>query len=71
MGVSRLIINENKLHAQIQTKKNKPVTKSKWQKRMESLAKQQETAAAQQRNGGFPVIKQRGNSSLHNKKKRK
>ncbi|MDR2406905.1 MAG: membrane protein insertase YidC [Bacteroidales bacterium] len=70
MGVFRLIIDEKKLKAQIQLNKNKPVTKSKWQTRMENFAKQQQ--AAQQRNSSnLPAPKQRGNTSLQTSKKKK
>ncbi len=70
MGLFRLTVNEDKLHAQMQANKNKPVTKSKWQKRMEDMVKQQQAAAAQQRSGNAPVTKQRSNTSVQKKKKR-
>jgi YidC/Oxa1 family membrane protein insertase len=70
MGVFRLIVDEKKLHAQIEANKNKPVTKSKWQMRMENMVKQQQ-AAQQQRNTNLPATKQRSNTSLQNKKKKK
>jgi YidC/Oxa1 family membrane protein insertase len=70
MWVSRLLINEDKLHAQMQANKNKPVTKSKWQKRMEDMVKQQQAAASQQRGGNVPQTKQRQNTSVQKKKKR-
>jgi len=43
MFLFRKFINEDALHAKIQENKKRPVKKSKWQKRMEELAKQQET----------------------------
>ncbi|MDR0368132.1 MAG: membrane protein insertase YidC [Bacteroidales bacterium] len=70
MWVSRLLINEDKLHAQMQARKNKPVTKSKWQKRMEDMVKQQQAVAAQQRSGNAPQSKQRQNTSIQKKKKK-
>jgi len=70
MGIFRLTVNEEKLHKQLQANKNKPVTKSKWQKRMEDMVKKQQEMAAQKNNGGLPQTKQRSNTSLHNKKKR-
>jgi len=42
MFLFRRFINEDALHAKIEENKKKPVKKSKWQKRMEELAKQQE-----------------------------
>ncbi len=42
MYAIRSFVNENKLHAQIQENKKKPVKKSGFQKRMEELAKQQQ-----------------------------
>jgi YidC/Oxa1 family membrane protein insertase len=71
MGIFRLIVDEKKLHAQIQANKNKPVTKSNWQRRMDNIVKQQQAATEQQRNNIIPEPKQRGNTSLHKKKKRK
>ena len=68
MGASRILINEDKLRAQMQANKSKPVTKSKWQKRMEDMVKQQQAAAAQK--NGLPEAKQRQNTSIQKKKKR-
>ncbi len=42
MFLFRSFIDEDALHAKMQEHKKKPVKKSKWQKRMEELAKQQE-----------------------------
>ncbi len=42
MFLFRKVIDEDALHAKIEENKKKPVKKSKWQKRMEELAKQQE-----------------------------
>ncbi len=42
MFLFRKLIDEDALHAKIQEHKKKPVKKSKWQKRMEELARQQE-----------------------------
>ncbi|MDR1877997.1 MAG: membrane protein insertase YidC [Bacteroidales bacterium] len=71
MGVFRLTINEAKLHAQMQANKNKPVTKSKWQQRMENLAKQQQAAVQQQRsNTELPTVKRRSNTAIQKKKKK-
>jgi YidC/Oxa1 family membrane protein insertase len=69
MGVFRLIVDEKKLHAQIEANKNKPVTKSKWQARMENMVKQQQAAAAAQRSN-LPATKQRSNTSIQKKKKK-
>lgn len=71
MGVFRLIIDEKKLRTQIQLNKTKPVTKSKWQARMENFVKQQQDATSQQRNTNLPATKQRGNTSLQTAKKKK
>ncbi|MEI6576132.1 MAG: membrane protein insertase YidC [Bacteroidota bacterium] len=38
MWAFRSFVNEDKIHAQIQANKKKPVTKSTWQKRMEEMA---------------------------------
>jgi YidC/Oxa1 family membrane protein insertase len=38
MYAFRMMVNEDKIHAQIQANKKKPVKKSSWQKRMEELA---------------------------------
>ena len=70
MGIFRLVVNEEKLHKQLQANKAKPVTKSKWQKRIEEMTKQQQAMAAQRNSGGMPPAKQRSNTSMHNKKKR-
>jgi YidC/Oxa1 family membrane protein insertase len=69
MGVFRLLIDEKKLQAEIEANKNKPVSKTSWQARMENKLKQQ-AAATQQRNSGLPATKQRKNTSLQNKKKK-
>ena len=70
MVLFRMTVNETKLHAQIQANKRKPITKSKWQQRMENLVKQQQAAAAQKSgNSNLPATKKRGNTSLQNKKK--
>ena len=42
MFLFRKFINEDALHAKIEENKKKPVKKSKWQQRMEDLAKQQQ-----------------------------
>ena len=68
MGASRLLIDENQLRAKMQANKNKPVTKSKWQKRMDDMVKQQQAAAAQR--SGTPATKQRQNTSVQKKKNR-
>ena len=68
MGASRLLIDENQLRAKMQANKNKPVTKSKWQKRMDDMVKQQQAAAAQR--SGVPTTKQRQNTSVQKKKNR-
>lgn len=39
--IQKYIINEKKIHAQIQEKKNKPATPSKWQARIEEMQKNQ------------------------------
>jgi YidC/Oxa1 family membrane protein insertase len=70
MGIFRLVVNEEKLHKQLQANKSKPVTKSSWQKRMEEMMRKQQAMAAQKNTGGLPQSKQRSNTSLHNKKKR-
>lgn len=49
MFIFRYAINEKKLLAKIQLQKNKPVVKSKWQIKMEELAKQQQRMQQQQR----------------------
>jgi YidC/Oxa1 family membrane protein insertase len=41
MYVIRRFVNEDKLHAQIQENKKKPIKKSNFQKRLEDMAKQQ------------------------------
>ena len=70
MGVFRLAINEDKLRATIEARKNKPVPKSKWQQRMEQMVKQQQAAAAQRSSSNLPATKQRSNTSIQKKKKR-
>ncbi len=42
MFLFKKVIDEDALHAKIEANKKKPVKKSKWQQRMEELAKQQE-----------------------------
>ena len=42
MFLFKRVIDEDALHAKIEANKKKPVKKSKWQQRMEELAKQQE-----------------------------
>ena len=44
MFIFKRMIDEDALHAKIEENKKKPVKKSKWQQRMEELAKQQEAA---------------------------
>lgn len=39
--IQKFFINEQKIHAQIQDKKNKPATPSKWQARLEEMQKSQ------------------------------
>ncbi|MFZ9719129.1 MAG: membrane protein insertase YidC, partial [Chitinophagaceae bacterium] len=46
--IQKLIIDEKKIHAQIQENKKKPVTKSKWQERLEQI--QQSNERVQQMN---------------------
>jgi len=72
MGLFRLTVNEAKLRAKIQDRKNKPVKKSGWQQRMENLAKKQQALAKQRAAGNsqLPASKQRGNTSMQKKKKR-
>jgi len=45
--IQKYIIDENKIHAQIQENKNKPVTQSKWQQRLEEMQKAQMERAKQ------------------------
>jgi YidC/Oxa1 family membrane protein insertase len=40
--IQKLFINEQKIHAQIQEKKNKPATPSKWQEKIEQMQKAQQ-----------------------------
>lgn len=40
--IQKLFINEEKIHAQIQEKKNKPATPSKWQEKIEQMQKAQQ-----------------------------
>ncbi|MCL2131179.1 MAG: membrane protein insertase YidC [Lentimicrobiaceae bacterium] len=70
MGIFRLIVNDGKLRSKLQANKAKPVTKSKWQKRIEEMTRQQQAMAAQRNSSGLPQTKQRSNTSVHNKKKR-
>ncbi|HRO41969.1 MAG TPA: membrane protein insertase YidC [Flavipsychrobacter sp.] len=39
--IQKYIINEDKIHAQIQENKNKPATQSKWQQKLEEMQKSQ------------------------------
>jgi YidC/Oxa1 family membrane protein insertase len=72
MGVFRLIIDEKKLQAQIQANRNRSVTKpkSKLQLRMEKFLREQQTARQAKENASLQP-KQRKNTSLQNKKKKK
>jgi YidC/Oxa1 family membrane protein insertase len=72
MGLFRLSVNEEKLRAKMQAHKSKPVTKSKWQERMEKMVKQQQVAAKQRAaaNTNLTPTKQRGNISVQKKKKK-
>lgn len=45
--IQKYIIDENKIHAQIQENKNKPVTQSKWQQKLEEMQKAQVERAKQ------------------------
>lgn len=45
--IQKYIINEKKIHAQIQENKNKPATQSKWQQRLEEMQKTQMERAKQ------------------------
>jgi len=45
--IQKYIINEAKIHAQIQENKNKPVTQSKWQQKLEEIQKSQLDRAKQ------------------------
>lgn len=47
--IQKWIINEDKIHAQIQENKNKPATQSKWQQRLEEMQKAQAERAKQPR----------------------
>ncbi|MDR4988122.1 MAG: membrane protein insertase YidC [Bacteroidales bacterium] len=49
MFIFKRMIDEDALHAKIEENKKKPVKKSKWQQRMEQLAKQQEEAQKKRR----------------------
>ncbi|TVR41503.1 MAG: membrane protein insertase YidC [Bacteroidia bacterium] len=49
MFIFRKFIDEDALHAKIEENKKKPVKKSKWQMRMEELAKQQEAQKKKKR----------------------
>ncbi len=51
MFMFRKLINEDALHAKIEANKKKPVKKSKWQQRMEDLAKQQEEQKKKRKKG--------------------
>ena len=46
--IMRRMVNEDALHAQLQANKKKPVTKSKFQQRLEDMQKQQQQIAKQQ-----------------------
>lgn len=48
MFIFRFMVNEDKLHAQLQANMKKPVKKSKWQLKMEELQKQQAQMMKQQ-----------------------
>lgn len=45
--IQKYIIDEKKIHAQIQDKKSKPVTQSKWQQKLEEIQKTQAAKAKQ------------------------
>jgi YidC/Oxa1 family membrane protein insertase len=45
----RRFVDEDKLHAQIQENKKKPVKKSKWAARLEEMAKVQQQSAQQRK----------------------
>lgn len=45
--IQKLFINEQKIHAQIQEKKNKPATPSKWQEKIEQMQKAQQAKMKQ------------------------
>ena len=47
MWLFRVLINEEKLRQQLLNNMSKPVKKSKWQLKMEELAKQQQQLAKQ------------------------
>ncbi len=47
MGFFRLVVDEKKLREKLLLNMQKPVKKSKWQKRMEDMVKQQQTKQAQ------------------------
>lgn len=51
MWLFRVLINEDKLRQKLLTNMSKPVKKSKWQMKMEELAKQQQQLARQQQKG--------------------
>ena len=70
MGLFRMTVNEAKLRAKIQARQSKPVTKSKFQARMDEMVKKQQAAAAQRATSNFPATKQRHNTSVQKKKKR-
>jgi len=50
MWLFRVLINENKLRQKLVNNMSKPVKKSRWQMKMEELAKQQQQLAKQQKN---------------------
>jgi YidC/Oxa1 family membrane protein insertase len=47
--IQRFIIDQDKIHAQIQENKKKPATKSKWAERLEDMQKRQQEMQQQQR----------------------
>lgn len=48
--IQKFVINEAKIHAQIQENKKKPVQKSKWQEKLEEMQKRQAEMQQNQRN---------------------
>lgn len=48
MGIFRMAVNEDKLHATLQQNMKKPVKKSRWEQKMEELQKQQAQMMKQQ-----------------------
>jgi YidC/Oxa1 family membrane protein insertase len=75
MAIFRMTVNEDKIRKQLELNKAKPVKQSRWQERMESMMKAQQgrakaNADENANRRSLPSTKQRGNTSLHNKKKR-